>query len=140
MPASLCPWFATLVLTLAACGTVTPSAPPDEICASQARDQGGSLAAAFATNVGAVIRLAVAHETAEVAAQRPHQPLPRNFTGLSPDGAATLCYIDGVSIGFPFPSGEPAPRPWDRVAVVVVDGTADVVMAGYREQLPIQAP
>lgn len=132
--------LAILALTLATCGTVVPIKPAAEVCADQATEQGGTLVASFSTTVGAVVRLAAEHESQEAAAGRPHQGAPRRFTGLSPDGGAILCYFDDVSIGIPYPSGEPEPRPWDRIGVAVVGGTADVVIVGYREQLPIAAP
>ena len=132
--------FAIATLALAACGAVVPNKPAPEVCADQVAEQGGTIVASFATTVGSVVRLAAEHESREVAAGRPHQGAPRRFTGLSPDGAAILCYIDDVSIPIPYPSGEPAPRPWDRIGVAVVGGTADVVIVGYSEQLPVQAP
>ena len=127
------------VFSLAACERLTPK-PAAEVCAGHASERDGSLVASFDTTVGAVVRLAVTHETAEVASGRPHQELPRRFTGLSPDGAAILCYIDEVSIGIPYQSGEPEPRPWDRLVIAVVDGTADVVIVGYSDKLPVAAP
>ena len=129
-----------MALALAACGSVGPDRPAAEVCADQATEQGGTLVASFVTTVGSVVRIAAERESREAAAGRPHQGAPRRFTGLSPDGAAILCYFDDVSIGIPYPSGEPEPRPWDRIGVAVVGGTADVVMVGYREQLQIQAP
>lgn len=52
-----------------------------------------------------------------------------------------LCYIDGQIAKAPplGPSGE-VPEPFDRAAVAIIDGKAELVVAGYRDQLPVRAP
>jgi hypothetical protein len=54
---------------------------------------------------------------------------------------AVLCYINGeIKKGPPpGPNGE-IRAPFDRVVIAVVDGESTIIMAGYRDRLPVQAP
>jgi hypothetical protein len=59
-------------------------------------------------------------------------PLP---SGMADGHAATLCYIDGD-----IPKSPPGGVPYDRAVVGVIDGQVVMLIAGYRDSLPVQSP
>ena len=63
---------------------------------------------------------------------------PDPWAGLAADHAAVVCYVDGTIAKSP-PVGldGKVPVPFDRAIVVVVDGASQLVVAGYRDQLPV---
>jgi hypothetical protein len=109
--------------TLSACG-IEPELPAAATCGSQARDYAGVVVASYKTTVGAVRRL------------DPRQVAPARWQDLPSDHPAVLCYIAGeVAKGPPPPA-----KPFDLAAVAVVDGAAELVFAGYRDNTPIGPP
>jgi hypothetical protein len=50
---------------------------------------------------------------------------------------ATLCYVDGAVPKAPPPGGG---EPFDRAVLAVVAGRAELIMAGYRDQVPVRVP
>jgi hypothetical protein len=98
-------------------------------CAVAARGYAGTVVGSFDTTVGAIRGL------------NPHPASPALWPDLPPDHAAVLCYIDGqVAMAPPPPASGPLPEPFDRVVMGVVDGTPVMIMAGYRDALPVKAP
>ena len=112
----------------AACDNFGPPTPAEEACTAPAHDYNGSVVGAFQTTVGAMRNL-----------ERGMDP-PR-WPELTPDYPAVLCFIDAdIAKGPPpGPGGSIAPS-FDRLLVGVVDGAAEVLIAGYRDQLPVRAP
>ena len=121
--------FLLLGLTVGACEAFGLRPPPAESCAGPAATM-GSVVGAFNTTVG------------EIRALEPRQAVPQRGPDLAPDHPAVLCYIDGEDAKAPppGPSGEVSP-PFDRAVVaIVVDGQSELIIAGYRDQLPVRAP
>jgi hypothetical protein len=116
-------------LVLAACGTLGLPTSATETCARAANDYAGTVVGAFNTTVRAVRALE----------PRPAEPL--RWPDLAADHPAVLCYIDAeIAKGPPpGPNGE-IREPFDRVLIGVVDGKGEMVIAGYRDQLPVRAP
>jgi len=118
-----------LGLTTAACEAVGLSRPATELCASVAGGYSGSVVGSFNTTVG------------RVRALEPRAGQPQRWSDLAADHLAVLCYIDGeiVKAPPPGPNGE-ASRPFDRAVVAIVDGHAELIIAGHQDKLPVQAP
>jgi hypothetical protein len=106
-----------------ATGIVAPAA-----CVAMAQDDRGTVVAAFLSTVGAIRRLPAVRDNPQLSRYDSDQP-------------ATVCYIDGdIPKGPPpGPSGT-IPPSFDRAVLVIVDQDSIFVAAGYRENLPIQAP
>lgn len=118
-----------------ACQAIPGSAA--QVCAAQAQGYDGTVAGAFQTTVGAIRGLDPRQNV-----DRPGlSPEPIRWTGLAADHAAVICFIDAD-----IPKGEaPAANgqsqdAFDRVVVAVVDGVAEVVEAGDRENIDVRAP
>lgn len=115
-----------LGVILVACGMTGAAA---EGCAAPARVYGGTVVGSFNTNVGALRGL------------EPRSGPPARWPGLADDHPAILCFIDAqIPKAPPPPPNGPPPEPYDRVVVGIVDGTAEMIMAGYRDRLPVKAP
>jgi hypothetical protein len=113
-------------LIVVACGMLGSAA---EGCAAAARGYSGTVVGAFDTSVGAIRGLA------------PRAGEPSRWPRLADDHPAVLCYIDAVIAKAPPPPPDgPPPEPYDRVVVGIVDGNGEMIIAGYREQLPVRAP
>jgi len=56
----------------------------------------------------------------------------RLWPDLASDDPAAMCYLDG-----PIPKSPPMGQPFDRELVVVADGDGVMLMAGYRDNLPL---
>ncbi len=120
--------FASLLLGVAAaaCQVVTPAGG---LCAGAARDYSGTVVASFNTTIGAIRAL------------EPRAGNPQLWPELAPDHPAVLCYIDGEIAKAPPPGSDgEISRPFDRAAVAIVDGDRQLIIAGYRDQLPVRAP
>jgi hypothetical protein len=100
-----------------------------EACARAARDYAGTVVGAFNTTVRAIRAL------------EPLPAEPARWPNLAADHPAVLCYIDAeIAKGPPpGPNGE-VRDPFNRVVIGVVEGKGEMVMAGYRDQLPVIAP
>lgn len=132
--------IALLSLVVTACGLPAQSISVSGSCADAARAYDGRPVAGFETSIGAIMRFATVHEQAEAQAQRAHVEVPAWLSELPAGDPAILCYVDDPYVlGPPGPSGE-EPRPWDRVAVAVVGGRFDVVVAGYQNELIATEP
>lgn len=120
--------FLLLSLSVGAC-EVLGLPPPAESCAGPARDYAGTVVGAFNTTVAAIRAL------------EPRQAVPQRWPDLAADHPAVLCYIDGevAKAPPPGPDGEVRP-PFDRAVVAIVDGQSELIIAGYRDQLPVRAP
>jgi hypothetical protein len=108
-------------LILVACG---PFGPAAELCATPTREYGGTLVGSFDTTVGAVRSL------------QPRGGAPGLWPDLADDHPAVLCYIDAQIPK----SGPESAEPYDRAVVAIVDGASQLVIAGYRDRLPVEAP
>lgn len=94
-------------------------------CARPCRIGGGR----FHTTVGAIRRL------------EPLPAQPARWPDLESGHQAVLCYIDAqIAKGPPPALNGPPAEPFDRVVIGMVDGTAELIMAGYRDRLPVRAP
>ena len=115
-------------LTLVACQIVGLPTSATETCAASARDYAGAVVGSFTTTVGAIRLLDGLVE-------------PERWPGIAPERPAVLCFIDAeIAKGPPpGPNGE-IRDPFDRIVVGIVDGEGEMVTAGYRDQLPVQAP
>lgn len=117
----------TAVLAPAGMLNQTHSTAP-AACSAVAQDDRGTVSAAFTSTVGAILRL-------PVVASNPQ------LDGYSSDQAATICYIDGqIPQGPPPGTSGTIPPSFDRAIVVIVGHDTIMVVAGYRQDLPIQAP
>lgn len=116
-------------LTTAGCDVFGLSTPAAEICAGVARDYSGSAVGSFNTTVGSIRAL------------EPRPGQPQRWPDFAPDHPAVLCYIDGqIAKGPPpGPNGEVS-KSFDRTVVAIVDGQSELIIAGYRDQLPVRAP
>ncbi|MBA2489946.1 MAG: hypothetical protein ACR2LP_01720 [Candidatus Limnocylindrales bacterium] len=106
-----------------------PSRLAAEACAGPAREYSGSVSGSFDTTVGAI--RAVGSRSA----------VPAPWPDLPPGHAAVLCYIDG-RMGKAPPAGQDGEgrESFDRAIVGVVDGDLQMIVAGYRDQLPVPTP
>ena len=127
----LLPVILAMGVTTAACDVAGPSGSEVELCAGVAREYSGwhRVVGSFNTTVGAVRAL------------EPRMGQPQRWPDLAPDHPAVLCYIDGeIPKGPPAgPNGE-APKDYDRAVVAIVDGQSELIIAGYQDKLPVQAP
>jgi hypothetical protein len=99
--------------------TADPYAPAAASC-------NGTVAASFATTVGAIRSDPQLHVK------------PERRSAVPDNHPAALYFIDGQIPKAPPPlPSHPAPSPFDRA---VIDGQPDLLMAGYRDRVPIQAP
>lgn len=115
-------------LTLVACQVVGLPTSATETCAPSARDYAGTVVGSFNTTVGAIRRLDGLAE-------------PARWPGIAPDRPAVLCFIDAEIAKGPPPGPKGEIRdPFDRIVIGVVDGKGEMIMAGYRDQLPVKAP
>jgi hypothetical protein len=108
--------------------TQTSVAP--EACVSAAINDGGTVAAAFDSTVGAIRRLPAARDNPQLSAYASDEP-------------AVVCYIDGQIPKGPPPPANPSitlPPSFDRAVLVVVGSDVLFIAAGYRDSLPIQPP
>ena len=102
-----------------------PAPEPVAVCREQARVYGEDfrVAGSFATTVGRLRSIS------------PMEPEPELWPELSNDAPAVACYLDGSVPGAP-PGGDP----YDRALVGVSGEHADLILAGYREELTVEAP
>jgi hypothetical protein len=118
---------------LAACagsGSTATGFTPPAACVTTAREDGGTVAAAFPSTVGAIRRLPIVNNNPQL-------------SGFAADEPATVCYVDGqIAKGPPPPDDATAtiPPSFDRAVLVVVGHAAIFIAAGYRQNLPVQAP
>ena len=121
---------AALAVTGCVATAVESTAPTVDPCAGSAAAYNGVVAGSFVTTVGAIRRL-----------DEPQRVEPQRWPGLPDSHPAVLCYIDGQ-----IPKGPPPPvsgtilPSFDRAVIAVVDGQSDLIMAGYRDNLPVVAP
>jgi hypothetical protein len=110
-------------LVLAGCG-LFGSVVPDAVCAEQAREKGPEfhVVGAFATTVR------------EVRGMTPGAA-PVRWPELADDAPAIVCFIDGQ-----IPKSPPGGEPYDRSVTAVAGEHAELIIAGYRDQLPVKAP
>jgi copper(I)-binding protein len=110
--------------------TVQSAAPTVDPCAASAAVYNGAVAGSFVTTVGAIRGL-----------DEPQRIEPQRWPGLPDSHPAVLCYIDGqIPKGPPPPISGTIPPSFDRAVIAVVDGQSDLIMAGYRDNLPVVAP
>jgi copper(I)-binding protein len=120
---------AALAATGCVATTVQSAAPTVDPCAASAAAYNGVVAGSFVTTVGAIRRLEPLHIE------------PQRWPGLPDSHPAVLCYIDGqIPKGPPPPISGTIPPSFDRAVTAVVDGQSDLIMAGYRDNLPVVAP
>ena len=109
--------------------TVQSPAAPADPCAASAVDYNGHVAGSFVTTIGAIRAVSML------------EIQPGRWPGLADSHSAVLCYIEGqIPKGPPPRPSESIPPSFDRAVIVVIDGQAELVMAGYRDQVPIVAP
>ena len=60
---------------------------------------------------------------------------PDAWRELPDEAPAVLCYLDG-----PVPQAPPDGEPFDRSVVAVAGDHAQLIIAGYREELRVRAP
>lgn len=116
-------------VVLVACGILGLPTSATETCARSTSDYAGTVVGAFNTTVRAIRAL------------EPLPAVPARWPNLAADHPAVLCYIDAqIAKGPPpGPNGE-VRDPFDRVVIGVVDAKGELVMAGYRDYLPVIAP
>jgi hypothetical protein len=115
-----------LALVVCACNPSPFDGAAWSRCAEAARDYNGKVAGAFATTVGRVRRTA---------------PDAELFPQVEDGVPATLCYIDADIAKGPPPGPEGQIRePFDRVVLALVDNQVEVVLAGYRADVPVVDP
>ncbi|NJD29740.1 MAG: hypothetical protein FIA92_15795 [Chloroflexi bacterium] len=102
--------------------------PPAAACGDAPREYGGPVVGAFRTTIASVRDLQGPGVEPPFAADRGAQ------------GSAVVCYIAATIPKAPplGPNGEVRPD-FDRI-VVVIDGRATLIKAGYRASLPVVAP
>jgi hypothetical protein len=110
------------ILALAGCGLLAMD--PAAVCAEQARENGPdfSVAGSFATTVSKVRGLTPG-------------AAPARWSELAEEAPAVVCYLDG-----PVPKAPPGGDPYDRAVIAVAGEHAELIIAGYRDQLPVEAP
>lgn len=121
MPSSLRPPVLAWLVAVFAAGC-TPTGDAWAACNQVAPNWQGATVGAFPTTLGRVRALGPAHMT-------------DRWNGLPDAMPAAVCYIDGS-----IPKAPPGGEPFDRAVVAIVNGHADLLMAGYRATLPITAP
>ena len=119
-------------------GSATPRSAPTPVrspvstadpCAASAAAYNGHVAGLFVTTVGAIRAVPMLSIQSD------------RWPGLPDSHPAVLCYIDGQ-----IPKGPPpqplgtVPPSFDRAVIAVIDGQPDLIMAGYRDNLPVVAP
>lgn len=111
------------ILALAACGLLG-GMDSAAVCAEQAREHGPDLrvVGSFATTVSEVRGLTPG-------------AAPARWPELADELPAVVCYLDG-----PVPKAPPGGEPYDRAVVAVAGEYAELIIAGYRDQLPVEAP
>lgn len=117
------PALLLVVLAFAGCQSFQTVPRAAEICALQAPVYSGVVVGAFDTTVGAVRRL------------QPREVQPPLWEGIPDAQPAVACYIDALIAKAP-----PGAAPYDRALIGVVDGAGRLVVAGYRDQMPVFAP
>jgi hypothetical protein len=107
----------------------TSAAEAPTKCQNMAKDDNGTVVAAFASTIGAIRRLPAVANNPQLDTYADAQ-------------VATVCYIDGEIPKGPGSPPPPATAPpsYDRAVLVVVGEDAIFVSAGYRDRMPIQAP
>ncbi len=113
-----------LVGAVATCDVVRLPSTPEEACAEEASAINGKVVGAFGTTVGAIRHFEAA-------------PLDQQRWPTLADGyPAALCFIDG-DISMVLGGGD---NGFDRAVIGVADGDGQMVIAGFRDQLPVRAP
>ena len=114
-------------LVAASCQAPLVVSPAAAVCADEASAYAGTVGGAFVTTVGYIRDL------------MPRPDVPPRWPNLDASYPAVLCYIDG-QIPISVIERDPDHPTGDRVVIGVLDGDSDVIMAGYRELIPIRAP
>ncbi len=114
------------ILTLTGCGLLGEM-DPAAVCAEQARENGPDfrVVGSFATTVSKVRGLTPG------AAGAP----PSRWPELADESPAVVCYLDGS-----VPKAPPDGEPYDRAVIAVAGEHAELIIAGYGDQLPVVAP
>lgn len=109
------------------CGCSTTG--PETVCADQARQYGADfvVAAAFGTTAGRI---------------RAFEPVrPQRWPELQDGSPAVVCYLDGPVAKGPPPGPDGiVPRSFDRAVIGVASVHHEMLVAGYRDRLPLVAP
>ena len=116
-------WLGVLLVGLAACGCGWLPGSAEDVCSRVAQAYGGTVAGAFATDLGRIRNLV------------PGQSSLDSLAELPATQAATLCYLDAE-----LKKGGPGLPPPNRVVVASIDGNDVLIVAGYRDTLPVTAP
>jgi hypothetical protein len=118
-----------LAIGLGGCSILGSDVSAAEACAVPGREYAGPVVGAFNTTIGAISALL------------PSGGQPQALQGQPAGHAAILCYVDAEipKAPPPGPNGE-IRGPYNRIVLVIVDGVATLIQAGYRDQLPISAP
>jgi hypothetical protein len=97
---------------------------PVAVCAEQARAYGPAfeVAGSFATTVREVRDLTPGVE-------------PARWPELADETPSVVCFLDGS-----VPKSPPGGEPFDRALVRVAGEHAELIIAGYRDQLIVEAP
>jgi hypothetical protein len=111
------------ILALAGCGQLGGT-DPAAVCAEQARENGPDfrVVGSFATTVSKVRGLTPG-------------AAPARWPELVDEAPAVVCYLDGS-----VPKAPPGGEPYDRAVIAVAGEHAELIIAGYRDQLPVEAP
>jgi hypothetical protein len=111
---------------LVAVGCSATSDSLTESCRKAAIPYAGSVVGAFRTTAGAARALRGGATGAEL------------WPGVSPDHEAALCYVDAEIAKAPPPAPGATTSPeFDRAVFAVVDGQPVLIVAGYRDDLPV---
>ncbi len=111
-------------LSLSACSALTDDSSA-RVCAAEAEDFGPEfrVAGSFTTTVGRLRSL------------EPRVSSPERWPDLAAAHAAVVCFLDGP-VAFSPPGGQQ----YDRAVVGVADSRAEMLMAGYKTNIPVRAP
>jgi len=111
------------ILALAGC-SLTGGLDPVAICAEQARENGPDfgVVVSFATTVSKVRGLTPG-------------AAPARWPELVDESPAVVCYLDGS-----FPKAPPGGEPYERAVIAFAGEHAELIIAGYRDQLRVEAP
>ncbi len=111
------------ILALAGCG-LTGGMDPAAVCAEQARENGPDfvVVGSYATTVSKVRGLTPG-------------AAPARWPELVDESPAVVCYLDGS-----VPKAPPGGEPYDRAVIAVAGEHAELIIFGYRDQLPVEAP
>ncbi|HEX7197593.1 MAG TPA: hypothetical protein VF364_12265 [Candidatus Limnocylindria bacterium] len=60
---------------------------------------------------------------------------PARWPELADESPAVVCYLDGSVLKAP-PGGDP----YERAVIAVAGEQAELIIAGYRDQIPVRAP